>query len=702
MKKTKYILFLFLIFQFVYSQDGIIVNKNGKINNSGTIRVKSLGAMRGLPDTLGGKMEVITDVPNLNQRIPNITYNTLILRGRTQKDLAQDYDNPLNKRPLKVLDTLDIESFEYVIADSVDVHAKGYTRNNSEIRGRKEIILNREQSSQQLSGNGKFTRLAIDNSYGVDIVNGGGFTITENLRLQRGELRNDSLNNFVMADSTTILRSTSSSLAIAPEFEGRVNVEYNGGGNITTGPEIPDDKEKLQDFYVFNSGRVDLNKNVKVNDELYVGTAIHTNEDTLSLPADKDPEFSGVSQEIHGAFARPGVTANDTIILNNPYTFAYFSDEGNLNGVYQITSIIHPVTFPKLGDGTTLPDSDEKVKRSFELKATDLGGNEIADGFAMAFGYAWRSSINPDVDETGNLNIPELILQRWNRNSNEWEELSSEENTLLSNNWVYSRAESITQSGNYAIGMPLLDFFVFRAKVLLQGAYNSNTNRLDQTLFYDGLLNNVNNTAYPYNLSPYDYANTIVPDSAVDWVVLEFRKDMYERADFYKTAFVDNDGQIIQPDGEFGIRLNKDQIAGNYAEYQVVIRHRNHLPVITKMLRFDSSRSEIVYDFTDYSDISTYLSEATGQLIKVDITEEGDDVFALAGGYIYALDSQVNSSSQITENTEYFENLLNTWNKPDFDGYRLYDFDMNGTITTRDFNLRWNNRDKNNTVPEIQ
>lgn len=700
MKKTAYILIFIILTNFVFAQKfENMKGQNGKFVNNGTFKVLKPSNVTGLPDTVGGKVEFLADDENARQVVPNVTYNKLVLKGKSRKEVEEDPIYP-KAGPLATQDSFLIENNNFVLVSKHEVHAKGYTNNTSDVRGSKEIILNRTQSSQQISGNGRFSKLAVDNSHGVDVVNGGGFTVTENLRLQNGELRNSALNNFNVGDSVTIQRTTSSSLAYSPNFEGRVNVEYSGAGNLTTGPEIPDDESALQNLYVMNTDSMKMTKDINVNNELYVGTHIHTGDDTLSLPATIDPEFNEFNSmaEIHGAFARPGVIANDTMILNNPYTFAYFNNEGNLNGVYKITSIIYPQRFPDV------PDVDEKVARSFELLASDENGNRVDNGFNMAFGYAWRASLDPTVDETFNMNIPELILQKWNTNSNDWEALSSDENAVLSNDWVTSVSRNVSQSGIYGIGMPLLDYFVFRAKIFLQGAYNKKTGEMNQEYFTTGLMNKPPVNEYPYNLTSFDYTGIgQIPDSAVDWVVLEFREDAYERALFYKTAFVDKNGKIINPNGEFGIKMSeKDGIAGNFTNLNVIIRHRNHIPVMTKSLRFDTANSSIVYDFTRYSDIATYLSEAPGQLLQVNNDQFNNKTYAIPGGFIYGTDTQNNNTSTITEDKDYFISILNGMNQADFEGYSKYDFDMNGILTTRDFNIRWNNRNQTNNVTEIQ
>jgi hypothetical protein len=711
MKKTIYILTLTLIANIAFAQNfENLKQQNGKFVNNGTFRVLKPSNVNGLPDTLGGKVEFIADVENTRQTVPNIVYNKLVFKGKTIKEVQEDPLYPANN-PLVTKDTFLVENDEFVLVTKYDVHAKGYTHNISEIRGDEEIILNREQSSQELSGDGRFSRLAIDNIFGVDVVNGGGFTVTENLRLQRGQLRNSEENNFVIADSVDIQRTTSASLAYAPQFEGTVDIEYTGTGNLTTGPEVPDEKTSLRTLVVKNSDSLKLGGNVFVNDSLYVGTHIHTQargdsiaSDTLSLPADKDPVFRRVTPdsslaEIHGAFARPGIIANDTIVLNNPYTFVYFDSEENKNNIYRITSVVYPQRFPNF------PDTDDKVARSFEITATDISNNSVTDGFDMAFGYGWRNAVDiPQIDETFGMNLPELILQRWDEDRNEWEELASEEN-FTNGIWAYSQSLSLSQTGNYAIGMPLMDYFVFKAKIMLQGAYNKNTGEMDQDLYAAGYLNKPPVNEYPFNLTNFNYTGIgDVPDSAVDWVMLEFREGPFEPAKFYKPAFVDRYGQIIDTAGVFGVTISeRDGIAeGNSANLNVVIRHRNHMPVMTRNLRFDTSNSKIVYDFTRFSDISTYLLETPEQLMRMDFDETEGYLYTLTGGYIYGIDSENMMTSEITEDKDYFYTILNNWNKSDFDGYKYYDFDMNGTISTRDFNLRWNNRTKTNNVTEIQ
>jgi len=64
---------------------------------------------------------------------------------------------------------------------------------DSKYTGPKDLILQNETQEQDLIANGKFSRLNIDNPYGVNVLS-GGFEVEEKLTLSRGDFRNSKVN----------------------------------------------------------------------------------------------------------------------------------------------------------------------------------------------------------------------------------------------------------------------------------------------------------------------------------------------------------------------------------------------------------------------------------------------------------------------------------------------------------------------------
>jgi len=160
-------------------------------------------------------------------------------------------------------------------------------------------------------------------------------------------------------------------------------------------------------------------------------------------------------------------------------------------------------------------------------------------------------------------------------------------------------------------------FVLLNAKVLLQGAYNTITARMNDRLrnsgaYVPGVLpaSNLIPATDPYRNAPYNFShiNNTVPESAisgsfpnpfvdqanadnniVDWVFLELRNNVTPGNTISQTrsALVQRDGDIVDIDGVSSIYF-KNLIG---ADYTVVVRHRNHLAMSTNPALFNKTLS---------------------------------------------------------------------------------------------------------------
>ena len=133
-------------------------------------------------------------------------------------------------------------------------------------------------------------------------------------------------------------------------------------------------------------------------------------------------------------------------------------------------------------------------------------------------------------------------------------------------------------------------------KVFLQGPYAGN-GTMNTTLKANNLLP----TAQPYNNSPWSYSGTesvpSVPDGVVDWVLVELRSDI-NTVFQTRSAFLMSDGSIHDIDGSDHVNFNGIS-DGNY---YIVIKHRNHLSVMSVNAVPLPNSPETTYDFTTGSD----------------------------------------------------------------------------------------------------
>ncbi len=695
-KTTLYIIIILSIgaMQQLLSQGNILESENGRINNLGTIKVKN-GQVRLGQDTILGRVEFLQKYELSQQSIPNMVYNQLVLKN-TAKKIVRDDNKDVNNNtlPIVVMDSLIIEdtanfTTRWIGSNPEDIQAKGAVKNNANYDGPKYIIMDNQNQKQNLMGNGIFSKLSISNPLGVDIIT-GGFTITSDLLLKEGELRNSNINNFVMADSSLITRYPQSSLITEPKFDGIVSVHYKGNGDITAGQEIPSNRKTLKTLKVENKGVLTLSKNTVVNDSLVFASNIITNKDTLELNNRNNLFFDTTnhSLEIVGNFKRNIIIPGDSILLNNQYTWIRFNSINDLGEVKAITSTILPSKFqPYIG-------GSDKVKRVINLNAYSNNGLEIVGKrFRAQFGYSWRHNNDSTNNETNGLNLAELVLQRWTGDS--WSDLPSSKPSTNFYGWAFAITDTFDSSGAYAIGLAdIYSNLVFRAYTLLEGPYiPGSKDKMTLELWKRNILSQVSTDEYPLNLIA-DIKNQIpvnVPDSVVDYAVLEFRRERNGETVYNLPIFIKFDGRLVDMFGRDRIRL-KDTLQNNKfgGDYYVILRHRNHAPVVTeKPLHLAPENNTLVYNFNDPS----FIEGGSTSLKLVDYVDN-KLIYAMKGGFIPYDKSDIDALINVTlhyTNPVYWED---SWKQFTNIGYIRSDFNLSGIVTTKDFNISWNNRGK--------
>ena len=209
-------------------------------------------------------------------------------------------------------------------------------------------------------------------------------------------------------------------------------------------------------------------------------------------------------------------------------------------------------------------------------------------------------------------------------------------------------------------------------KALLEGPYTNNAMATDLN------ANNLIPQNQPYNQPPWSYnGNEVVnqmPSNAVDWVLLELRNTP-SNVIARRAALMLSDGRITDLDGSQ--RVSFPGVPGG--QYYVVVRHRNHLAIMTKS-PIQLSDSTALYDFTSSED------KAYGSMPMKDL---GNGKFGL-----YAADGNGNGSVNNADNNSVWKKDNGTM------GYEPGDFDMNGGVTIVDKNSKWKpNNGKSSQVP---
>ncbi len=150
---------------------------------------------------------------------------------------------------------------------------------------------------------------------------------------------------------------------------------------------------------------------------------------------------------------------------------------------------------------------------------------------------------------------------------------------------------SITIANNCEGGIAL------EATVLLAGALNTSSS-MNTNL----LSNNLLPSNQPYNVAPWNYngtesvqeVNNINP-LVTDWVLVELLEANSNTLIERKAAFLLANGEIVNANGN-GEHLTLFEVV-NDEEYYIIIRHRNHLDIVSSQ-SISIENDKMTYDFT--------------------------------------------------------------------------------------------------------
>lgn len=683
-KNALIVVAFFLNVFFLFSQGVTLDNTGGKINNFGTLRVRA-GQVKNLNDTLDGRVEFTATCPAFTQEVPNIVYNQLVIAGSGLKiiDSVRKVGNQVI--PLIVRDSLLLIDSARINLLRTDVNAFGPVANSSSIFGNKEIRLN-GQKNQDIWGYGNFPILHLDNPNGSTVIRGGGFRIDQKLILTRGEFLNSLSNNFSLGDSVKIIRYVGASLSNSPFFGRNVDVEYRGDGEITSGPELPDDTSILMNLIVRTTRGLYLTKNVYVNDSLVIASTIYTepNDSTrfiLTHTSPENPIFENLEAEIDGTYRKTNIkTDSSKILFNNYYTYLIFTNPALLGDAREIIMRIKPQTFP------IQPFGNQKVRRQISLYANDWMGNPVGKIYPI-FGYGWRHSSDSTVDERNGMDVYSLRLQWWNGTS--WVNVGMEDIVQIDsvNGWAYNVVKSDVgvDSGDFAIGLSFRYFLTFKGKTVLEGAWRPALSSMGNELQQRNLIPKTPLDVFPYNLDPEREKIFVdnIPDSVVDWVVIEFRRYLTDNNPIRYTGFLKMDGRIVGRNGEFPLTSRQISYDTTVYEYYIAILHRNHLAVVTEeKVDLRDGKFPATIDFSK-PDLVMGRESSIKPLAR---TKDGL-IFGMFAG-----DVDTNGIINLFDQNQ-------IWLDRDFEGYFAWDTNLDGIVTTRDLNYSINNRTRRTLLP---
>lgn len=207
-----------------------------------------------------------------------------------------------------------------------------------------------------------------------------------------------------------------------------------------------------------------------------------------------------------------------------------------------------------------------------------------------------------------------------------------------SENYLTAGADTVSQTTD---GL----YIVANVKVFLQGPYNAGAGAMNTSLRGNVGLWSVIPSGHPYKGAPWNYNgaenvdSSTHPSDMVDWVLVELRSTYNGAAVTGGRAagFLLSDGSIVDTNGVDPIRFWNV----NSGYYYIVIKHRNHLPVMSRdsiLLAANSS----MYDFTTGGQIKAYGNDTSSATVKPMIN--------LANGRFAMRAGDANSNGQVKYN----------------------------------------------------
>lgn len=243
---------------------------------------------------------------------------------------------------------------------------------------------------------------------------------------------------------------------------------------------------------------------------------------------------------------------------------------------------------------------------------------------------------------------------------------------------LYTQNADVVSGSDGDVGWAFIKLFekplLVNLKVFLEGPYDS-SGTMTTTLRSQGLLPKYQ----PFKAAPWNYLGTeataTFTSNVVDWVMIELRSDSTTIVS-KRAGLLLSDGSVVDIDGSGPVEF-KDISDGNY---YVVVRHRNHLAIMSSSA-IPLSRNSVLYDFT------TSQSQA--------YTTGTDPMVALSGGGYGMIAGDANISTIITaaDVTPIIVNL-------NLANYNDADVNMSGIITAADVTKIILNLNKAANVPD--
>ena len=383
-------------------------------------------------------------------------------------------------------------------------------------------------------------------------------------------------------------------------------------------------------------------------DSGYVEVLSHSRTHS-SLPYNYNSEIVGSKNEIIEKLNLPSLFRKN----QNEYIYAYINPNGEFNDSIDYVAgtanyLVTRGTWTGFYDYTLWNSNKniyERANSAYELG--NLGGEMNLTLLNNNFDYALQ-----------NHKIYHFYFHPWDMSglwtifSEHLDYISNRKNlwyTAFGHLYLYHFLED----GNY---IPTNLFIHLSSKIFLEGAYNSNSGSMNTT------IENFIPTTSPYTQDPRTVS--VIPSDVVDWVLVELRTTDSGSAVISKSVFLNKDGYLVSDDGSTQNVL-LGVAPGNY---YIVIKHWNHLAVMSHDAQALSSSTSTLYDFT------TDQSKGYGTDPMADL---GDGNFGMIAG-------DADGDGQVTT-LDYDAWLPNA--RSSVGGYSNTDMNLDGQNTTLDYDV---------------
>ena len=288
------------------------------------------------------------------------------------------------------------------------------------------------------------------------------------------------------------------------------------------------------------------------------------------------------------------------------------------------------VTMIPLSAGGDPSQAEREVKRKYT--------------FVQTAGSGFTADVRlPYMTAELNTNV-EINLVPWTLTANEWNAKLNLVNRDVQGKFVSTTGITATQ---FAQEWKLADpEYTFNTSVYIKGGWNNSSGFMRTSLNANNLLP----LSQPYAGAPFFYTAPesvgFIPNAnVVDWVLLELRKPAsglaadatVATATGRKAFFLLNDGTIVNLDGATPAKMSiSKQGAGNY----VVVRHRNHLAVIS-LAKSSNATGDFANNFSLLANVYQKPGAASAPVSLLSASAPGNTKYGMWPG-------DVNNSGSVT------------------------------------------------------